>query len=75
MASVKHGDIVDYAMPMMKIENFMREVHDLCLLGKYNLANEICPKVIAEVRVLSASLVLMDNKGGEDEIPQQASLF
>ena len=75
MANVKHGDIIDYAMPMMKIENLMREVHDLCLLKKYDLANDICPKIIAEARVLSASLALMTSKEEGNEIPQQANLF
>jgi len=59
MANAKHGDIIDYAMPLMKIENLMREVHDLCLLKHYEKANELCPLIIAEARVLSASLVLM----------------
>lgn len=65
MANVKHGEIVDYAMPMMKIENFMRQVHDLCLLKKYEEANNLMPLCIAEMRVLSASLVLMDVKEKE----------
>ena len=75
MANAKHGDIVDYAMPMMKIENLMREVHDLCLLKEYERANDICPKIIAEARVLSASLALMVEKESGNEIPQQTSLF
>lgn len=62
MANVKHGGIIDYAMPMMNIENLMREVHDLCLLKKYDLAIDICPKLIAEARMLSASLALMADK-------------
>lgn len=65
MVNVKHGGIVDYAMPMMKIENLMRQVHDLCLLKQYGLANNICPEIIAEARVLSASLVLMVEKEKE----------
>ena len=65
MVNVKHGGVVDYAMPMMKIENLMRQLHDLCLLKQYELANNICPEIIAEARVLSASLVLMVEKGKE----------
>jgi hypothetical protein len=65
MANAKHGNIIDYAMPMMKIENLMREVHDLCLLKHYNKANALCPLVIAEARVLSASLALMIEKEKE----------
>lgn len=65
MANVKHGGVVDYAMPMMKIENLMRQVHDLCLLKHYDKANALCPLIIAEARVLSASLVLMVEKEKE----------
>jgi hypothetical protein len=65
MANAKHGSIIDYAMPMMKIENLMRQVHDLCLLKQYEKANELCPLIIAEARVLSASLVLMVEKEKE----------
>jgi len=62
MANVKHGGLVDYAMPMMKIDNLMRQMHDLCLLREYERANKICPEIIAEARVLSASLALMIDK-------------
>jgi len=71
MVNAKHGDIVDYAMPMMKIENLMRQLHDLCLLKEYERANNICPELIAEARVLSASLVLMANKEEGNEILHQ----
>lgn len=60
-----HGEIIDYAMPLMNIENLMREVHDLCLLRKYDLANDICPKIIVEARMLAASLALMAAKEKE----------
>jgi len=63
MANVKHGDIIDYAMPLMQIENLMRKIHDHCLKREYNAANTLCPEIIAEVRVLSASLALMEVEG------------
>jgi hypothetical protein len=65
MANAKHGDIIDYAMPMMRIETLMRWVHDLCLKSDYKGANELCPNIIAEARMLSAALVLMDEKDKE----------
>jgi hypothetical protein len=72
MANVEHGDIVDYAMPMMKIEILLRRMHDLCLAKKYTEAGEICPVIITESRVLAASLALMDNKQEKsNEIPHQ----
>jgi hypothetical protein len=61
MANANHGNIIDYAMPMMKIENLMRQIHDHCLNSKYDAANALCPNIIAEARILSASLVLMNN--------------
>lgn len=30
--------VVDYAMPMMKIEKLMRRIHDLCLEQNYGEA-------------------------------------
>lgn len=53
------SDIIDYAMPMMKLEQLLRQVHDHCLKKEYMQAAELCPSMITEVRVLSASLVLM----------------
>jgi hypothetical protein len=52
-------EIVDYAMPMMKIEKYLRNMHDLCLKGEYIAAAELCPLVAVETRYLGASLVLM----------------
>jgi hypothetical protein len=56
------NDIVDYAMPMMKLEKLMRQIHDLCLSGKYKDAGEFCLLVAAEARILNASLAIMENK-------------
>jgi len=55
-------EIVDYAMPMMKIEKLMREVHDLCLKGNYEEAGDFCMSIAAEARILNASLAIMANK-------------
>ena len=52
-------EIVDYAMPMLKIEKYLRDIHDLCLARKYAAAADMCPLVSVESRILSASLVLM----------------
>ena len=62
MANVNHGDITDYAMPMMQIENLMRQIHDHCLKRDYDAANSLCPEIIAEARILAASLALMEGK-------------
>jgi hypothetical protein len=52
-------EIVDYAMPMMKIEKYLRQMHDLCLKGDYTAAAELCPLVAVESRYLDNALVLM----------------
>jgi hypothetical protein len=59
MANVNHGDIIDYAMPLMQIERLLRQIHEHCLKREFLPANTLCPEVITEVRVLSASLALM----------------
>jgi hypothetical protein len=56
------GDIVDYAMPMMQIEKLMRYIHDHCLDKQYPEAQALCADIIAEARVLYASLALMQEK-------------
>ena len=65
MANVNLGGITDYAMPMMRIEKLMRQIHDHCLKRDYDAANSLCPEIIAEARILAASLALMDGKEKE----------
>lgn len=61
-ANIKHGEIIDYAMPMMQIEQLMRRIHDHCLNKKYEEASDLCPHIIAEARMLSAALALMSTE-------------
>lgn len=69
MVNAKHDDIVDYAMPLIQVEKLVKRIHELCLRKEYIAANDICPDIITEVRMLSASLVIMDTlqqrKGAE----------
>lgn len=61
-------EIVDYAMPMMKIEKYIRRVHDLCLERKYDEASFLCAFITVEARVLNATLTLMQiAKDKQDE--------
>ena len=53
-------NLLDYAMPMIKIEKLMRVIHDECLAAKYGRAAELIPDLIAEARVLQASLAIME---------------
>lgn len=53
------SDIVDYSMPLMKLEKLNRQMHSLCLEGKYMEACELTQHVLVEARILSASLAIM----------------
>ena len=55
--------VVDYAEPMIKLEKLLRKIHDKCLEKKYAEADELCLEGIAEMRVLSATLAIMESKG------------
>lgn len=55
-------DIVDYAMPLMKIERMAKEIHSLCLEHKYVDARELALKLGVEARVLQHTLQLMDER-------------
>ena len=53
------SDIVDYSMPLMKLEKLNRQMHNLCLEGKYMEACDLTQHVLVEARILSASLAIM----------------
>ncbi len=52
-------DIIDYAMPLIKIENYTKQVHDLALHGDLKKAHEMTMILGAEVRILQRSLEIM----------------
>jgi hypothetical protein len=54
-------DIVDYAMPMMKIQQMLRKAHDLCLEHRYAEAREFALQLGAEARILQHTLSIMEN--------------
>jgi hypothetical protein len=54
-------EITDYAMPMMKMERMMRQVHDLCLENRFAEAREVALHLGVEARILSATLAIMEN--------------
>jgi|Laugresp1bdmlbsn_1035097.scaffolds.fasta_scaffold259862_1 hypothetical protein len=58
-------EIVDYAMPMIKIESLMRKVHEYSLHSKYGDAADLCAFIVAESRLLHANLRLMQEKRDE----------
>lgn len=55
-------DIVDYAMPLMKIERLAKEAHELCLKQDYAAASEVALRLGVEARILTTTLAIMQNK-------------
>jgi len=55
-------EIVDYAMPLMRIDKLARQIHDDCLHGNLAQAEELTVHLIAEGRILRNSLLIMQNK-------------
>lgn len=64
-------DITDYAMPMMKIENILRRMHNHLLDHEMLQAQELSIQLVAESRVLYHTLILM--KEQEDALRQQTT--
>lgn len=50
----------DYALPMMRIEKMLRDLHNLLLKKKYDDSLELSTKITAESRLLTQTLKLMD---------------
>ena len=63
------ADITDYAMPMMRIEIFLRQMHNHLLDREMPQAQELSIQLVAEARVLQHTLNLM--KEQEDALRQQ----
>jgi hypothetical protein len=52
-------EIIDYAMPMMRIEKMLRQAHDLCLEHRYAEAREVALHIGTEARILQHALSIM----------------
>lgn len=55
-------EIIDYAMPLMKLERLLKEIHDLCLDKKFEEARQKSMMVMVEAGVLQHNLTLMQDK-------------
>jgi len=55
-------EIIDYAMPMMNIEKFLKDTHNYLLDGQMELAQEKCLLLATEAKILSNTLILMKEK-------------
>ena len=54
--------VTDYAMPLIEIERMARAIHDLCLERKDGQARELTTHLGVEVRILQATLALLEEK-------------
>ena len=57
----KSDDIIDYAMPMIKIDKMLRKAHDLCLDGMFREAGEVVLHMGVETRMLRNTLKIMED--------------
>jgi hypothetical protein len=55
-------DIIDYAAPMMRIERCLKEMHNSLLENNFEDAHHKSLSLIVEARVLSNTLILMQEK-------------
>lgn len=62
MAKPNDERVIDYAMPLMQIEKMTKRVHEMCLEKQYTQAADMMPMLIAEARVLQATLAIMETK-------------
>lgn len=55
-------EIVDYAMPLMKIEGLAKQAYELCLKHRFEEAEEVALQIRTEARILGLTLAIMQNK-------------
>ena len=55
-------DIVDYALPLIRIERLAKDIHELCVDQQYAAAQEYALQLGAEARLLHHTLELMKEK-------------
>ena len=59
---MKDDLIVDYAMPLMKVERFAKKIHDLCLEHKYEGAHAQVFLLLVETCELHRAIKHMKEK-------------
>ena len=64
--------IIDYAAPMMRIENLMKEMHNDLLDKDLNAAFSKAIVMVAEARILCNTIVIMKEKENSHALRQQA---
>jgi len=64
--------VIDYAAPMLRIENLLKEMHNSLLEKDMIAAHHQSLTLVVEARVLSNTLVIMQEKENEHALRQQA---
>lgn len=64
-------NITDYAMPLIEIERMAKAIHDLCLERMYGEARALTVHLGVEVRILQATLALLEEKEKAFANPQE----
>lgn len=59
---LQKADIIDYAMPLMRIEALVKETYALCLDGLFEEARLTAQMLCAEGRLLQHTLLIMEEK-------------
>lgn len=59
---MKEDMLVDYAMPLMKVERMAQKIHHLCLEQRYEEAQEQALLLTTEARLLQITLAYMKEK-------------
>lgn len=63
------NDLIDYARPMIRIEQMLKEMHNLLLAQRMDEAGEVGIYIVAEARLLCHTLTLM--KEQQDALREQ----
>ena len=59
---MKEVVLIDYAMPLMRVERMAKQIHDLCLEHKYEEARGIAMQLVVESRLLQTTLRYMSEE-------------
>lgn len=59
---LQKADLIDYALPLIKIERLAKDIHDLCLEQRYEEARINAQLLCVEGRMLQHTLQLMDEQ-------------
>jgi hypothetical protein len=62
-------ELIDYAMPMMRVEKTLKEMHNRLLEQKLGKARELSDQLIVEAKMLRHTLTLMQEQ--QDAVRKQ----